>query len=124
MLGGRKNDITWAQFEVCNANPQRAFENMCRWLFNEFFFSGRAILHSEPNNPGVEVIPVYHEDSKKRISFQAKFFSEMDYEQIKHSAQTAVNHYAGELDVVYLYCNKDALRSPTKYGQKSGHIRI
>lgn len=115
MLGERINEITWAQFEVCNENPQSAFENMCRWLFNDFFFNGKAILHSEPNNPGVEVVPVYHEDTKKRISFQAKFFSEMDYEQIKHSAQTAVNHYAGELDVVYLYCNKDVTTTGKGY---------
>lgn len=115
MLGERINEITWAQFEVCNENPQSAFENMCRWLFNDFFFNGKAILHSEPNNPGVEVVPVYHEDTKKRISFQAKFFSEMDYEQIKHSAQTAVNHYAGELDAVYLYCNKDVTTTGKGY---------
>ena len=115
MLGDRKNEITWAQFEVCNANPQSAFENMCRWLFNEFFFNGKELLHSEPNNPGIEVLPVYHEDSKKRISFQAKFFGEMDYEQIKHSAQTAVNHYAGALDVIYLYCNKDVTTTSKAY---------
>lgn len=39
----------------------------------------------------------------------------MDYEQIKHSAQTAVNHYAGELDVVYLYCNKDVTTTGKGY---------
>ena len=115
MLGERKNEITWAQFELCNANPQSAFENMCRWLFNDFFFNGKELLHSEPNNPGVEVLPVYHEASKKRISFQAKFFGEMDYEQIKHSAQTAVNHYAGALDVIYLYCNKDVTTTSKAY---------
>lgn len=108
-------DITWTQFELCNSNPQVAFENMCRWLFNEFFFGGKALLHSDPNNPGVEVVPVTHPDSKERISFQAKYFDSMDYEQIKHSARTTVSHYAGDLDVVYLYCNKDVTTSSQGY---------
>lgn len=107
MSKGKQFDISWTQFELCNANPQVAFESMCRWLFNEFFFEGKALLHSEPNNPGVEVVPVFHATSGKRISFQAKYFSTIDYEQIKHSAKTAVSHYAGQLDVIYLYCNKD-----------------
>lgn len=88
---------------------------MCRWLFNEFFFDGKALLHSDPNNPGVEVVPVRHSESEKRISFQAKYFSAMDYEQIKHSARTAVSHYAGQLDVIYLYCNKDMTISSQGY---------
>lgn len=79
------------------------------------FFDGKALLHSEPNNPGVEVVPVYHSASEKRISFQAKYFSAMDYEQIKHSARTAVSHYAGQLDVIYLYCNKDVTTSSQGY---------
>lgn len=115
MLPGKQFDISWTQFELCNENPQTAFENMCRWLFNEFFFDGKALLHSDPNNPGVEVVPVRHSESEKRISFQAKYFSAMDYEQIKHSARTAVSHYAGQLDVIYLYCNKDMTISSQGY---------
>lgn len=114
---GSQHEISWTQFELCNANPQIAFENLCRWLFNEFFFDGKALLHSEPNNPGVEIIPLHHATSNKRISFQAKYFSEMNYEQIKHSARTAVSHYAGQLDVIYLYCNKDV--TTTSKGYKS-----
>ena len=108
-------EISWTQFEQCNANPQVAFETMCRWLFNESFFEGKALLHSDPNNPGVEVVPVYHAASGKRISFQAKYFSSMNYEQIKHSARTAVGHYAGKLDVIYLYCNKDVTTTSQGY---------
>lgn len=99
--------VTWAQFESCNANKQEAFEQLCRWLFNEFFFSGKELLHSNPNNPGIEVIPVLHSASNKRISFQAKYFGSIDYEQIKESAQKAVKYYSGKLDIIYLYCNKD-----------------
>mgnify|MGYP003295074818 CR=1 FL=1 len=101
--------ISWAQFEVCNSNPQEAFEKMCRWIFNDFFFCGRALLHSDPNNPGVEVIPVLEPQSSKHISFQAKYFSALDYSQIMHSAEKAVKYYAGQLDVIYLYCNKDLM---------------
>lgn len=115
MSSGKQYDISWMQFELCNANPQTAFENMCRWLFNEFFFDGKALLHSDPNNPGIEVVPVYHEASEKWISFQAKYFSAMDYEQIKHSVKTAVSHYAGRLDAIYLYCNKDVTTSSQGY---------
>ena len=99
--------VTWAQFESCNANKQEAFEQLCRWLFNEFFFSGKELLHSNPNNPGIEVIPVLHGASNKRISFQAKYFGTIDYEQIKESARKAVKYYSGKLDLIYLYCNKD-----------------
>lgn len=115
MSQGKQFEVSWTQFELCNANPQVAFESMCRWLFNEFFFDGKELLHSDPNNPGVEVVPMYHAASDKRISFQAKYFSSMDYEQIKHSARTAVNHYAGQLDVIYLYCNKDVTTSSQGY---------
>lgn len=115
MLQGKKLEISWTQFELCNTHPQTAFEIMCRWLFNEFFFEGKGLLHSDPNNPGVEVMPKYHAASNKRISFQAKYFSSVDYEQIKHSARTAVSHYAGNLDVIYLYCNKDITTTSQGY---------
>ena len=100
-------DVSWESFGVCNQNPRDAFEKMCRWLFNDFFFDGKALLHSNPNNAGVEVVPVLHVATNKRISFQAKYFSDMDYEQIKHSARKTIEHYGDKLDTVYLYCNKD-----------------
>ena len=80
-------DITWPQFEVCNPNTQIAFENMCRQLFNNFFFDGKALFHSDPNNPGVEILPILHKETGKYISFQAKYFSSIDYSQIMGSAQ-------------------------------------
>lgn len=101
-------DLSWAQFEVCNKNQQEAFEKMCRWLFNVKFFDGKALLHSNPNNPGVEVMPQLCIASNKRISFQSKYFSgDVDYSQIKHSAEMTIKHYKGQIDIIYLYCNKD-----------------
>lgn len=108
-------DISWAQFEICNSNKREAFEQLCRWLFNEFFFDGKELLQSNPNNPGVEVTPVFHSASNKRISFQAKYFDSIDYEQIKESVKTAVKYYAGKLDVIYLYCNKDVTVTSKAY---------
>lgn len=116
MVSKVKNyDISWAQFETCNSHPQAAFERMCRWLFNDFFFDGKALLHADPNNPGVEVLPKLHTISGKYISFQAKYFSSIDYEQIKHSARKTVEYYSGKLDVVYLYCNKDVAVTSAGY---------
>ena len=108
-------NIAWSQFEVCNPDTQTAFENMCRFLFNAFFFDGKGLFHSDPNNPGIEIVPIFHEASGQRISFQAKYFSVVDYSQIKHSAERTIQHYSGKLDVIYLYCNKDLTTSSKSY---------
>ena len=108
-------DVSWESFGVCNQNPRDAFEKMCRWLFNDFFFEGKALLHSNPNNAGIEVIPVLHIPTNKRISFQAKYFSAMDYEQIKHSARKTIEYYADKIDTIYLYCNKDVTTTSKGY---------
>ena len=108
-------DVSWESFGVCNQNPRDAFEKMCRWLFNDFFFEGKALLHSNPNNAGIEVIPVLHIPTNKRISFQAKYFPAMDYEQIKHSARKTIEYYADKIDTIYLYCNKDVTTTSKGY---------
>ncbi|MCI9527905.1 MAG: hypothetical protein HFH37_13580 [Lachnospiraceae bacterium] len=108
-------NITWSQFEVCNPDTRAAFENMCRFLFNAFFFDGKGLFHSDPNNPGIEIVPILHEESGQRISFQAKYFSTIDYSQIKHSAEKAIQYYSDELDAIYLYCNKDLTTSSKSY---------
>lgn len=107
--------VTWNQFEMCNPNTQAAFENMCRFLFNVSFFDGEGLFHSDPNNPGIEIVPVIHEKSGQRISFQAKYFSTTNYSQIKHSAEKAIQYYAGKLDIIYLYCNKDLTTTSKSY---------
>ena len=111
----RSLTISWNQFESCNPNTQDAFENMCRFLFNAFFFGGREIFQSNPNNPGIEIEPVFHENSGKWISFQAKYFTGVDYSQIRHSAEKAIQYYAGKIDIIYLYCNRDLTLSSKAY---------
>ena len=101
--------MNWSRFELCNGTSiTDAFESMCRMLFNEFFFSGSKILTSSPNNPGIEVEPVLHNEKNERISFQAKYFTtRIDYGSVESSMSTAIKYYTGRLDVIYLYCNKD-----------------
>lgn len=128
LFGGKKMadqekslNITWSQFEACNPGTQVAFENMCRFLFNTFFFGGKGIFHSDPNNPGIEIVPILREESGEWISFQAKYFTSLEnaYSQIKHSAEKAIRYYAGKLDVIYLYCNKDLTTSSKSYQEIS-----
>ena len=100
--------ITWSQFNTCNPDSEKAFEHMCRSMFKRFFFDGNIILHSNPNNQGIEVLPALSPKSEKRISYQSKYFdAKVDYTQIKNSAEKIVKYYTGQLDIVYLYCNKD-----------------
>lgn len=108
-------NISWSQFEVCNPDTRTAFENMCRFLFNIFFFEGKGLFHSDPNNPGIEIVPILHKESGQWISFQAKYFDTVDYSQIKHSAEKTIQYYSGKLDVIYLYCNKDLTTSSKSY---------
>lgn len=110
-----KLDITWITFETCNADKRTAFENMCRMLFNQRFFEGKKLLHSNPNNPGVEVLPVIEPIDGKKISFQAKYFDTIDYTQILHSCEKVVSHYLGKIDIIYLYCNKDVTTTSKSY---------
>lgn len=114
-MQGRSIVISWSQFEICNPNTQVAFENMCRMLFNNFFFDGKGLFHSDPHNPGVEIVPILHKKTGKRISFQAKYFSSVDYSQIQHSTETVIKYYSGKLDILYLYCNKSLTTTSNAY---------
>jgi hypothetical protein len=77
-------------------------------MFNAFFFDGKAILTSSPNNPGIEVEPVLYTASNEHISFQAKYFSDrIDYDSVDRSMTAAINNYRGNIDVIYVYSNKD-----------------
>ena len=109
------NLISWSRFEECNSNTTTAFEGMCRALFKKHFLDEHDVIHSNPNNPGVEILPVKQKETGKRISFQAKYFTTMDYDQIKQSAEMTIKHYSNQIDVVYLYCNKDVTTTSKSY---------
>ena len=109
--------ITWDCFKYVNsANKSAAFESMCRLLFKHQFTSNVQIIHTNPNNVGIECEPITRESDGKRISFQAKFFENgIGYKQIEDSMNKAVSHYADQLDIIYLYCNKNVTTTSKSY---------
>lgn len=119
MLGTNQYDLTWEHFTDLHADKEIAFENLCRSLFKRELCVENAILHSDPNHPGVEVAPVLSRDGKNYISFQAKYFDNTigsnGYKQIKKSAEQAIKHYKGELNIIYLYCNIDVTETSKSY---------
>lgn len=105
--------ITWEQFVTCNNDARGVrykFEDLSRQLFTYEFLSQNKkhkYVHSNPNNPGIESEPILDEENDRYIGYQAKFFDkDANYNQIKESAEKAVKHYKGRLDVIYLFCNK------------------
>ena len=108
--------INWESFRACNQEPQGLrykFEDLCRQLFINENISDNVryrYLHANPNNYGLETEPIYDEKNKRKIGFQAKFFDgDVDYSQIKRSAEKIVEYYTGKVDnvdLVFLFCNK------------------
>ena len=100
--------INWDQFNTVNQDRRKAFEDLCRLLFDHLFFNGKGLFHSNSNNPGVEIEPVFSSVVQKKISFQSKYFERaVDYSQIKESAEKTVKYYNGKIDIVYLFSNLD-----------------
>ena len=108
--------INWDSFKAYGQDSRGVrykFEDLCRQLFVNENLSGNKqfrYLHANPNNYGLEAEPIYDEVNQIWIGLQAKFFdSDVDYENIKHSAEKTVEYYtgkAGNVDLVYLFCNK------------------
>ena len=116
MISANQYKLTWEHFDDINSNKRIAFENLCRSLFYRTKVSSEEVLHSNPNHPGVEVAPVLANDGKTMISFQAKYFDDdIKYEQIKKSMEKAVSYYRGELQKIYLYCNRDITTTSQSY---------
>lgn len=113
-------EVNWENFASNNNDPdgvQHKFENLCRQLFTNDFLKENKItrnLHSNPNNPGIEAEPILDERTNQYIGFQVKYFDvSVDYSQILHSMEKAVQYYAGKLSHIVLYCNK-AITSTSK----------
>lgn len=116
--------VNWDQFRVCNSNPRIDFENLCRMLFRHLYLSPGTELMMAPNNPGVEVEPVWDRNNEKRISYQSKFFDNTpDYQQILHSVEETIKYYAGKIDRVYLYCNKKLTPTAKTYVKAKGVLQ-
>lgn len=79
-----KLNITWPQFAMCNENPTKSFEDMCRRLFTAEFLKGKYRPHADHNNAGIEVLPILEPEredgqDQKRISFQCKYVERPSY---------------------------------------------
>jgi hypothetical protein len=101
------NRLTWDKFKASCGDVERDFESLCRALFKwHILKDANTPLPQSPNQAGIEVEPIEYEG--KHISFQAKYFSgKVSYKNILESAEKTVKYYAGQLDCVYLFCNKD-----------------
>ena len=111
-----KNKIAWSNFESIHSDVTDTFEQLCRILFKRQFLDNTCVLTSSPNHPGIEVSPIYSPKVNKIISFQAKyFFNRVDYSQIQKSVNKTIEKYADQLDVFYLYCNKDLTLTSSSY---------
>lgn len=113
-------EVNWEDFASNNNDPdgvQHKFENLCRQLFtNDYLKENKKSrnLHSNPNNPGIEAEPILDERTNQYIGFQVKFFdTSVDYGQILHSMEKALQYYTGKLSHIVLYCNK-AITSTSK----------
>ncbi|MGG5343968.1 NACHT domain-containing protein [Enterococcus sp. AZ192] len=107
-MSSKSKNISWEQFSALNDDTTSSFEDLCRLLFNKQFFDDSKIFVSKPNHPGVEIFPIFEEKSGKWISFQAKFFSSnINYSAIKDSVKKTIKHHSDDLDIFFLYCNKD-----------------
>ena len=116
VIGTNQYELTWSHFEQLHSDKKIAFENLSRSLFLRELCKEGTILHSDHNHPGVEVAPVLAKDGRTKISFQAKHFDNaIGYAQIKKSVNEAIAHYAGKLDIIYLYCNKDITETCDSY---------
>lgn len=119
-----KRNITWAEFERYNDNQTEAFESMCRRLFKAEFLKGKKNPHTDHNTPGVEVIPILEPERddgqpQKRISFQSKYVEQPSsaYSKFKESANKTVQYHKGNLDLVYLFCNKTLTTTSKGYNE-------
>ena len=119
------NQINWESFKTYNQDSRGVhfkFEDLCRQLFINENLSGNKLfryLHANPNNYGLETEPIYDETNDRWIGFQAKFFDgDVEYSQIRHSADKIIEYYtgkAGRVDLVYLFCNKPITVSAQGY---------
>lgn len=118
-------EINWDSFKVFNLEAKGIhfkFEDLCRQLFiNENLSENKRnrYLHANPNNHGLETEPIFNENIKRWIGFQAKYFDDrVDYEQIKHSAEKIIEYYTGQegvVELVYLFCNRPIKKTAKGY---------
>lgn len=106
--------LDWRKFEIINEKYTDAFQTLCLHLFCRFVHTD--VIPADFNQAGLETEPVKYKG--KWYGFQSKYFDNgMDYKQIKHSVEKALDLYPN-LDVIKIYynCNARLSLSKTKKG--------
>ena len=86
---------------------QRHSKTCVGCFFKQQYVSDTQVLHTNPNNAGIESDPITRISDNKRIGYKAKYFeNSIGYSQIRDSMEKAVKYYSGQVDVILLYCNK------------------
>ena len=97
--------------KAANELLHKFYENMVENSLYLYLSPGTDLMMA-PNNPGVEVEPVWDRNNEKHISYQSKFFDNTpDYQQILHSVEETIKYYAGKIDRVYVGKGKPAFNS-------------
>lgn len=100
------NEINWNQFMLKNANPQEAFETICRNLFLREYKVSSHEFSANYNQTGLEIEPIFFEE--KYYGFQCKYStsgnSDSFYAQVFDSLSKAVVAYPN-LNKVIIYTN-------------------
>ena len=105
-----RNDDPWLFFRMIHPNFTKTFEYLCYEFFQKEYFDEDTYPNMPRNYPGVESIVTYSEKAGRMAGFQSKFFeslSDKQYQEIKHSAENAIEKYEGKKGIFTLYCNMD-----------------
>lgn len=96
--------IDFDQFKVKNSNFRLSFEELCYHLFCREFGAASGV-RADFNEAGLETKPILYKG--KHYGYQAKFFDpQIDYGQIEHSVDKALQYFNGSLDVIHVYLNR------------------
>ncbi len=100
-------NYSWIDFISKSRNTQNDFEDLARVFFKiKYTGSISTVLNQTRTNPGLETEPISVQGIK--IGFQAKFFeANINYVSIVESLEKVITYYAGKVDKVILFSNKD-----------------
>lgn len=104
--------INWKNLALMGEDPTESFENLCMYLLSRKLKVPQ--ISGYQNQPGIESEPI--EVNGKKIGFQAKFFGEFDWSQVKSSVKKAAKYHP-EIDILYICSNKDRTQNGGKKSQ-------
>lgn len=121
--------VNWVQFELKNYQKEsKVFEDLCRKLFKKRFPEVSLWPNANPNNPGIEMPPVFDPNSGKNVGFQAKYIkfdtnNDTFYRELEKSVDQTIYYYVDEAESknrpriteFYFYCNRTVSTERTAY---------